>query len=169
MSLYRDQKKPQSAWQDLAIFVGVLAFLAYSIHAFQGMRRTALASAPPKESISQPTPIRQPASEAEPGAGSTEILNMPCFQPVMKFASKARLVQIQANLCSPVRSGANWQASNITSGDEILVFVNEKEKLLSTSYFNLRPGLNEISFRENGKRIPSAAAAKIEINRSSSD
>ncbi len=154
MSLPPEHKKPQSAWQDLAIFAAVLGFLGYSVYAFLGFTRApAKPSLPPAELAAQDSGAeRRPASTSAPGAGSTEILRAPCLpSPTpLSFQSQARLLQIHASLC-PTGKGPspNWKAANESSGEEILVFVNGKEKSLSTSYFSLKEGHNQIVFTED--------------------
>ena len=154
MSLYREHKKPQSAWQDLAVFAGVLSFLGYSVFAFFGIRHAPPAKdiPPPEvEAPASPSASRQLASQTTPGVGSTEVLRAPCLQTPspLSFNSQARLLQIHAPICPTGKSHAlSWRASNESSGEEILVFVNEKEKSLSTSYFSLKEGVNQIVFIE---------------------
>ena len=150
MSLHREHKKSQLPWLDLAVFAGVLAFLGYSLHAFLGARvavRSALPKADTAEAALSPL-SRRPASQAAPSSGSTEVLRLPCLHDGPRvFSSNARLMQIHSPLCADDgQAPAPWHASNESSGEEILVFVNRKEKSLSTSYFNLKEGLNDLIF-----------------------
>ncbi len=67
-------------------------------------------------------------------------------------------MQIHAAYCgTESKNLASLHARNETSGEEILVFVNQKEKTLSTNYFNLKEGANSILFLrepEKGKEQP---------------
>ena len=151
MSLQREHKKSQPPLLDLAVFAGVLAFVAYSLYSFFGNRETPRLAPPPKleaAEIDAPPAVRKPASQVPiNSAASTEVLHLPCLQNGPRsFTSSARLMQIHSPLCEGDASGAPWRASNDSSGEEILVFVNTKEKILSTSYFNLKEGLNDLVF-----------------------
>jgi hypothetical protein len=154
MSLPREHKKAQPPWLDLAVFAGVLAFLAYSIQSFLGARAPSAAPTPPPTPLASgdalaPVPERAPASASAPGVGSTEILRVNCLHAASHgFSSTARLMQIHSPFCDGEEKSAAWHAVNRTSGEEILVFVNAREKSLSTSYFNLREGTNELEFTE---------------------
>ncbi|MGZ3658304.1 MAG: hypothetical protein ACXVB9_04205 [Bdellovibrionota bacterium] len=152
MSLQREHKKSQPPLLDLAVFAGVLAFVAYSLHSFFSNRETPRPAPPPKLEIAEniaPPAVRNPASQAPTSASaSTEVLHLPCLQSGPRaFTSSARLMQIHSPLCAEDSiPGTQWHASNNSSGEEILVFVNSKEKILSTSYFNLKEGLNDLVF-----------------------
>lgn len=162
MSLPRPKKNTQLAWADLAIFASVIAFLAYSAHAFFfNSTRAPLRQDPAVETkaepAAEPAPSRSPASQA-PVTGkattSTEVLRLNCLHSTVRsFASSARLMQIHAPFClDDARQKGDWRAKNETSGEEILVFVNKKEKTFSTSYFSLKGGTNKIVFvQEVGK------------------
>jgi hypothetical protein len=60
---------------------------------------------------------------------------------------------------------ASWKGTNATTGEEILVFVNPKEKTLATSYFTLKEGLNELVFEqdEGNGRIRKAKVLVTEL------
>ncbi|HEY8279065.1 MAG TPA: hypothetical protein VIH99_05550 [Bdellovibrionota bacterium] len=151
MRIPRIFKKSQSTWFDLAIFAGVLAFLAYSLNSFLAVRALRrAATVKPTDNLDTPdNPSRAPASQSTSSLGSTEVIRLPCFQGGLnKLSSQARLVQIHAPLCptEDMKQVPSWHASNESSGEEILVFVNRKEKILSTSYFNLQEGANNIVF-----------------------
>ena len=75
------------------------------------------------------------------------------------------MMQIHSPFCEgDLKLGAQWRARNETSGEEILVFVNQKERTFSTNYFSLQEGSNRIVFeRSAGKR--GASTEKIQINR----
>lgn len=157
MSLPREQKKSQMPWHDLALFVGALAFLGYSLRAFLGGATHSGVPAPPPSLepatvAAAPKPDRVPASQATPSGGSTAVLELPCLRDNgAGLASHARLVQIHSPFCGDdVRHGdAAWHAANQTSGEEILVFVNRKEKTIATSYFSLKDGRNELLFTQD--------------------
>jgi hypothetical protein len=158
MSLPREQRKSQPPWLDLGIFAAALAFLAYSLHAFlaPGTRAASPPEPPPSaaEEARAPGPAaRSPASEAGHGPPSTEVLQVPCLGGAPRsFTSHARLLRIHGPLCGDAAKlgPAQWRASNESLGEEILVFVNRKDKSLATSYFNLKEGPNELVFVQDG-------------------
>lgn len=148
MSLPREQKKSQPPLADLAIFGGVIAFLGVSLHFFFAGREAPKAM-PLAKPLETPATERAPASQSPaPTTLSTQVLRLPCLaNGPQVVSSSARLIQIHSPLCSAnAQASATWRASNATSGEEILVFVNHKEKSLSTSYFNLKEGRNELVF-----------------------
>jgi hypothetical protein len=154
MSLPRQQKKSQLPWHDLALFAGVLAFLGVSLQSFVAPRTAPAKLAPPlpMNTAQAPSPDRSPASPfSPPAAASTEVLRLPCLHDIaQKLSSDARLVQVHAPLCAgDAAEGGSWRATNEASGEEILIFVNAKEKLFSTSYFSLKDGINRLVFTED--------------------
>lgn len=170
MSLTPEHKKPQLPWQDVAIFAAVLCFLGYSVYAFLSFQRAQAkraSTAAEVADLQSPANDRRPASQSAQSAGSTGILHAPCLisSNPLSFESQARLLQIHAPLCAAGKEiSAKWRAANETSGEEIIVFVNGKEKSLSTSYFSLKDGSNQIVFTEElgaGK----SRAAKIQVIR----
>jgi hypothetical protein len=177
MRLSPKEKKPQSAWQDIAIFAAVLAFLCFSVNILFSFGRT---KAPPSPPASSPiTAGRSPASRASPSKGaSTQVLRLPCLKQVAANAisSEARLLQIQAPLCSgtgedDAKGSEGWTAVNESSGEEILVFVNGTEKTLSTSYFSLKEGRNQLLFTYKKHKLDQVPTIqrKVEITRTSTD
>jgi hypothetical protein len=151
MSLPREHKKAQLPWYDLAIFALVVAFLGYSARALLNGRETphsTVARLEPAQPL--PLPERTPASQAAPG--STEVLRAPCLfaqTPPESFSSTARLLQLASPLCGDEAKGAAvWHGSNETTGEEIIVFVNSKQKTFATSYFSLRTGRNDLVFTQ---------------------
>jgi|GEM_PF-5138416 len=159
MSLPPKQKKSQPAWLDIAVFAGVLGFLCLSVQIFL-TTRAALSRNPSAATSATPPPEvptrRAPASQSpvSKSSGSTEVLRLPCLhQAARTFSSEARLLQIHAPACNEdLKQASAWKGSNESSGEQILVFVNAKEKTLSTSYFALKDGVNRIVFRhESGK------------------
>jgi hypothetical protein len=156
MSLPREQKKAQPPWLDLAVFTAVLGFLAYSLRVFFGGHAPPPPAELPKSEPSAQAaakPERAPASQVpqSSSAGSTEVIRLPCLREgVHDLSSTARLVQIHSPLCGDGKSpDGDWHATNESSGEEILVFVNRRDKTLSTSYFNLKEGRNELVFVED--------------------
>jgi len=155
MSLPLKQKKSQSPWLDLAIFTCVLVFLGYSVHvallsfARHGNEKQTLPSAPATLSASPPLKRAPAATEIAAKLGAaTEVLRIPCLhQAARKFTSEANLLQIHAPACDEdILSANGWKAANESSGEEIMIFVNSKEKTLSTSYFRLKEGVNRLVF-----------------------
>ena len=154
MSLHRDQKKSQIPWLDLGIFALVLAFLGYSTHTFLQSRARPPAVSPPPIAPpmdAPPASARSPASQKSEPGGSTEVVKVPCLGLENKeLQSGARLIEIQSPLCGTLSRlpKEGWTAVNESSGEEILVFVNPKEKTLSTSYFTLKDGSNLLLFAQ---------------------
>ena len=145
----REPQKSRLPWTDLAVFGGVIAFLAVSLHSLFALREAPRTAAlpPPAEALQN---ARAPASQTSPSAAATEVLRLPCLANGPHLVnSSARLLQIHSPLCAG--SGgkkANWHATNESSGEEILVFVNHHDNTLSTSYFNLKEGANHLVFTE---------------------
>lgn len=175
MSLPPNQKKSQPAWLDIAVFAGVLGFLCLSVQVFlttraalskNGSRVTA--TIPPPEAPARRAPASQ--TQALKGGGSTEVLRLPCLQQAGRaFTSDARLLQIHAPACNEdLKQVSTWKGSNETSGEEILVFVNAKEKTLSTSYFSLKDGVNRIVFLHDAGKGP-AKVQTIEVSKRSDE
>lgn len=167
MSLPREQKKSQIPWLDLGLFAGVLAFLGYSLHAFFGARTPARAPASAIEPAA-PLPPSERATPSPAIQGSTEILRVPCLHEGSRvFTTSARLLQIHSVLCSgdDKSAAAQWRATNESSGEEILVFVNHKEKNLSTSYFSLKEGRNDLVFVEERGGKGRAHTEKLQVTR----
>lgn len=171
MSLPREQEKSQPAWPDLAVFAGVLAFMAYSVQAFLAPRAAPRRQVPRAAlvELQSPVPSRAPASLGAPRAGSTEVLRLPCLRTSdVKVSRGTHLLRIQASLCDERageavggkaggegRSSDAWKAVNQSSGEEILVFVSSRDRSLSTSYFTPSAGRSEVLFVQSlgGGRI----------------
>jgi len=152
MSLPREQKKSQPPLSDLAIFAGAILFLGVSLHSLLASRQMPHAMVPALVPIESATPERTPASQiSAPSTLTTQVLRLPCLKSEPQVVSShAHLVQIQSPVCSPkAQASPHWHASNATSGEEIMVFVNRQEKTLSTSYFTLREGRNDLVFVED--------------------
>lgn len=174
MSLTPNHRKSQSPWVDLGIFAAVLAFLAYSAQATLGFAiRPATKQTISPITATQPVaePPRMPASAAGPSPayrnkGATEVLRLPCLHHADRtFGSEARLLQIHAPACEDdLLHTASWKARNESSGEEIIVFVNTKEKTFSTSYFSLKEGVNKLVFTHD-LRKGQAKTQRFEITR----
>lgn len=171
MSLTPKQKKSQSPWVDLGIFAAALAFLGYSVHFTASF--AARKNIPAAKVVSE-KPNRIPASQSHTPAyrnkGATEVLQLPCLsQAAPSLSSEARLMQIHAPACGDdLKQTSTWKASNETSGEEIIVFVNAKEKTFATSYFGLRHGVNKLVFRHAPGDGP-AKEQRLQITRTTED
>jgi hypothetical protein len=149
----REPKKSRLPWTDLAVFSGVIAFLAVSLHSLFAVREAPRTAVLPKEAEATLN-SRAPASQtAGVSAATTEVLHLPCLaKGPHAVNSSARLMQIHSPLCAGLTtSAATWRATNESSGEEILVFVNRHDNTLSTSYFNLKEGANHLVFTEDHK------------------
>lgn len=161
MTLPTNPKKAQKPWIDIAVFAAVIVFLGFSVHMLLGFARRGEATlakpeAPVKETkalaLDTNSAARRPASPspAKIEAGtSTEVLRLPCVGQVKggKLSSEARQLQLHAEACAEdLKFPAAWKGINESSGEEIIVFVNTKEKTFSTSYFSLHEGVNKLVF-----------------------
>jgi hypothetical protein len=146
----REPKKSRLPWTDLAVFSGVIVFLAVSLHSLFAVREAPRTAVLPKP-LDAALNARAPASQTPPSTATTEVLRLPCLADGPHAAnSSARLMQIHSPLCSgSSKAGATWHATNESSGEEILVFVNRHDNSLSTSYFNLKEGANHLVFTED--------------------
>ena len=161
----REPKKSRLPWTDLAVFSGVIAFLAVSLHSLFAVRE-----APRTVVLPKPADLAQnaraPASQTSPTTATTEVLRLPCLgKGTQVVNSSARLMQIHSPLCAGAAAKhATWHATNESSGEEILVFVNSKENTLSTNYFNLKEGANHLVFTEELGKGKSRRES-VEVNR----
>lgn len=167
------QKKPQKPWLDLGIFALVFAFVGFSVYmllAFVRRGEVKVTTAAVKETLSldPKSDARKPASPSPTAVAAgiaTEVLRLPCLGQVKsasigKISSQARQLQIHAPACADdLKHPRAWTGVNETSGEEILVFVNAKEKTFSTSYFSLQAGVNKLVFTHE-KRVE-----KLEVER----
>lgn len=162
MSLPTIPKKAQKPWLDIGIFALVFAFVGFSVHMLLGFVRRAevkASTAAVRETLPLDTKsgARRPASPsptAVPIGAATEVLRLPCLGQAKlgKLSSEARQLQIHAPACAEdLKKPRSWTGMNETSGEEILVFVNEKEKTFSTSYFSLQAGVNKLVFTQDAK------------------
>ena len=171
MSLPRGNKKPNSTATDLAVFALVLGFVAYSTHYFYF--QTVSPPAPPEfgppPSRPAPKPGAAPASAPNPatagqhanfaahvhGIGASEHKNRRFF----------RLLQIQWQLCDKGKMAVGeWQARNMKTGEEIIIFVNEKERSFATSFFTIEEGANPIQLSRKLGNAP-AKLVSIEVRK----
>lgn len=164
MTLPTFKKKAQKPWLDLAIFAAVFVFVGFSVHMLFGFVRRGegnltKATLPVRETLPLDTgsaarKLASPSRAKVEGA-STEVLRIPCLSQLTqrKLTSGARLVQLHAPACDEdLKSPSTWTGTNESSGEEIVVFVNPKEKTLSTSYFSLQEGVNRLVFTQEGAK-----------------
>lgn len=174
MTVTPKPKKAQKPWFDLCVFAAVLAFFVYSARTILAFHQRGTKAAETAEEKTETNIGRAPASQAPARGkllqGSTEVLRLPCLtQAERALGSNARLVQIHAPACGDdAEQAAAWKAANETSGEEILVFVNAKDKTFATSYFSLKEGVNKLVFTHQ-KRKGEAKIVKLEITRKGGD
>ncbi len=172
MSLPPKQKKSQPAWLDVGVFAFVLGFLCFSVQTLLGSNvKPPVTKSVAEVAATVPAPETQKRRPASPSpavkaGGSTEVLKLPCLtQATRSFSTEARMLQIHAPACGEdLKRLDTWKGSNESSGEEILVFVNSKEKTLSTSYFALRDGVNKIVFTHELGKGP-AKIQTIEVSK----
>lgn len=159
MTLPTNPKKAQKPWLDVAIFALVVGFLGFSVQMLLGFARRGevkVSTAAVKETLPlDGASARKPASPSVSPAVvrdigvSTAVLRLPCLGQAKggKLSSDARQLQIHAPACdNDLKQPRAWKGLNESSGEEILVFVNPKEKTFSTSYFALQAGVNKLVF-----------------------
>ena len=173
MSLPTNPKKAQKPWLDIAIFAAVFAFVGFSVYmllAFVRRGEVKVTTAALKEPLPLDTNggSRRPASPsptAVPAGTATEVLRLPCLGQAKlgKISSEARQLQIHAPACAAdLKQPRSWTGKNESSGEEILVFVNEKEKTFSTSYFSLQAGVNKLVFTHDTKGAKRTETLEVE-------
>ncbi len=156
MTLPTKAPKAQKPWLDITIFAVVFGFLAFSLYMLLGFVRKSDATltksvVPVKATLPLDATYRKPSSASPAGAAgqSTEVLRLPCVAQAKgaRLSSAAKQIQIHAAACDEdIKQPNAWKGVNESSGEEILVFVNPKEKVLSTSYFTLQAGVNRLVF-----------------------
>jgi hypothetical protein len=170
MSIERIRNKLPSLAKDLAVFAGILAFCAYSMHMLSKNPGNTQSEIVPAglEADRQPSSSTSPSKEAEEKGTAT--LHLPCLRGTKGGqSSPARLVQLRAGPCLEFRTPhQSWTARNERTGEELQVFVNEAEGTLSTNYFLLKQGRNHLTFAKQGSSGATRTEA-LEINRTTAD
>lgn len=146
MNMPSDKKKWPALWQDVAVFLAVLALSAHLFRLFVGV--------PPPVTTPAHNPAfqRSPASETPVAAvkeHSTKSIDIGCLGSASPRpqSTSAGLLQIQMSLCGQVDG---LQATNESTKEKLLVFL--KESRATTHYFPLKEGQNRIQLRWLGPK-----------------
>jgi hypothetical protein len=148
------RKHTQSAWLDIAVFAAVASFFLFSAHSLtrsQAPRQAAVADSSitePTLAMASTTVDRRPAGDDH----SIATFRLDCLFSTnpAPLNTEASLVRIVADLCrpKPVPSTAPFVGKNTSSGEDIVPFL-QNGKMMSTNYFTLREGSNQITFELN--------------------
>jgi hypothetical protein len=156
MDLNLRKKDTQLSWFDLAVFAAVAAFFLFSAHS---LSRSASAEHLAGEKGGKTLPDRTLASSPAPapsrglaGTGhGIQVVRMDCLFTASPgtVTTDAKMVQIMSNLCGELKSlpkDIRLTGKNQSSGEDIVPFL-QAGHAVTTNYFTLREGRNEVLFR----------------------
>lgn len=154
MALPKDNKSSLHSWPDYALFVAAVAFCAISAKAF--VRPAAPAPMKPPTKISRglaSVSHEQPVQER-----ATRTVTFSCQDDKnIRTQTGASLLRLTADSCG----GRIQRITNKATGESLLLF--ERNNGISTHYFPLKEGINEIQIEWKGAK---KSAKKIEVEKS---
>lgn len=144
MALPHEKYSRLRSWPDYALFLGALAFCAFSAKAF--FRAPASAPAAPAKVSRGPASVNHEQASRE---RTTRTLNFSCSdEKSMHAKTDASLLRLSAESCS----GSIRRITNQATGESLMLF--ERNNGVSTHYFPLKEGVNKILIEWNGKKKP---------------